>query len=272
MHGNRSDGAVTAPRRERPALIIVEAVDGVAGEFTPHSLATLSDDANALVAEMIADDITLIRAWLLRPAMPLGVTPAIDALGRIAAAVSAREPRARPRERRSTKRTIRGTFTEQLIEVWRLYASGHEDSARRLLALACSDRTEGLSTEQADNVVLHLLDRLAPVTDDAEAWAALPDGLVIYRAGDTSDRRWSLEREAAERRAERHGLSPRLQMATVAKADVLAFITRPGEAEIVPRLGRAWLLPVPTEHTPEEIAAMEALVAVLLGEEDYPLA
>ena len=131
----------------------------------------------------------------------------------------------------------RGTLTEQLVEVWRRSASGHADSARELLVQVWSSGMDSLASEQESRVGLRLLEGLAPVTDDPDAWAALPDVLVIHRAGQVSGLCWSLEREEAEDLAREYDLSP-VTMATVAKTDVLAYVTHKGEDEIIPRPGR----------------------------------
>jgi hypothetical protein len=124
---------------------------------------------------------------------------------------------------------------DYLVEVWRLHAAGRDGDARLLFAgvwgWAMDNANQGFAP-----VALRLLDRLGFVTDDPEAWQALQDELVVYRAEsnvEEPDRgfSWTLDKEIAAMHAARHRLS--VSVGRVAKRDVLAYITRRGEAEIV---------------------------------------
>jgi hypothetical protein len=42
---------------------------------------------------------------------------------------------------------------------------------------------DGLQPEQAGPVALRLLERVAPATDDRQAWANLPSEITAFRAG-----------------------------------------------------------------------------------------
>lgn len=128
---------------------------------------------------------------------------------------------------------------DYLVEVWRLYSVGRDDDARGLLAGVWSWAMDNAAHEGVARVALRLLEtRIGFLTDDAEAWAALPAELVIYRAETNLDHPgwgvcWTLSQSVAEMHAERHGLT--VSRGTVGKPNVLAYITGYGEEEIVVR-------------------------------------
>jgi len=123
-----------------------------------------------------------------------------------------------------------------LIEVWRLQALDRTEEARALLCGVWHWGIDALANEKAVRVALRLLGRLAPCTDAPESWAALPEQLVVWRAGEPDGFSWTLDRAVAERLAVEYDLAP-LWHGQVAKADVLAYITNRGENEIIPRAG-----------------------------------
>jgi hypothetical protein len=116
--------------------------------------------------------------------------------------------------------------------VWRLHAQGRRDEAREKLLLVWEHYMDGMQSAQAGHVALQLLERLALVTDEPQAWAQLPDPVTVYRAGALDGFAWTTERETADYLARQYGLAP-VTEGTVAKRDVLAYITGRGEAELV---------------------------------------
>jgi hypothetical protein len=129
---------------------------------------------------------------------------------------------------------IRSSGTDLLVGAWRLLASGARNEAREKLLLAWQHYMDGLQPDQAGRVAYRLFERLGFLTDDPEAWTQLPDPVTVYRAGAPTGLAWTTERETAEFLARQHDLTPVTQ-GTVAKQDVLAYITGRGEAEIVAR-------------------------------------
>lgn len=121
-----------------------------------------------------------------------------------------------------------------IVEVWRLQAASRDADARDLLGRVWS-WAMGSGGERAAPVALRLLDRLGFVTDDEDAWANLPDDLVIFRAeSDPEPGRglcWTIEIDISVMHAERHGLP--ITAGRIRKGDALAFLTRNGEAEVV---------------------------------------
>jgi hypothetical protein len=114
-----------------------------------------------------------------------------------------------------------------------LLAQGLPQQAREQLLLVWQHYMDGLQPDQAGRVAVRLLERLAPSTDDPEAWTQLPETITVYRAGDEGFS-WTTDRAVADYLARTEGLWP-VSEATVAKADVLAYITGRGEAEILIR-------------------------------------
>src|SRR5262249_52758207 len=98
---------------------------------------------------------------------------------------------------------------------------------------------DGLSTKREGRMALRLFERLGFSTDDPDAWAKLPDLLTIYRAGRVGVA-WTVDPDYAAHALTRMASGGRVRTGTVAKADVLAFITWYGEAEVIlpPSLAR----------------------------------
>src|SRR5262249_23946672 len=132
---------------------------------------------------------------------------------------SSSRPRSCPTRRRPSVRT-RGTISDLLVKVYRLYEQGRLDDARRLPLRAWSFGMDGLSSEQDARVALMLLRRLGFCTDVTAQWAALPDPLTIYRAGGPG-LAWTADREVAASLADRYELGP-IRTRTISKADALA--------------------------------------------------
>ena len=151
-----------------------------------------------------------------------------------------------------------GAERDVLVKVWREYASGHEDEARQRLILVWNNFMDGLASEQAGRVAVRLFERLAPVTDDPEAWTSLPAEMTVYRAGRPGVA-WTVDRETVEYLAKEHGLTP-IRTGTVAKTDVLAYLRREQEVVIRPEHVRTVLPPVlpPAPENPRFAGASES--------------
>jgi hypothetical protein len=132
---------------------------------------------------------------------------------------------------------------DHLVEVWRLYAAGRDDDARKLLLSVWSRAMDTTANERDVRVAVRLLGRLGFVTDAPAEWAEMPARLTIYRAETSEMMRglcWTLDPEIAAKHAERDALT--ITSGSGRKEDVLAYITRRGESEIVThhdRVGRA---------------------------------
>jgi hypothetical protein len=152
-------------------------------------------------------------------------------------------------------RRTRGTLSNALVDVWRLSASGRPDEARAKLLRTWSVAADVLAGEQAVYVALRLLERLAPSTDDRAAWERLPDEIAVYRAGMLEGFAWTTNREVAEalaRRLSMDNLGERVPVrsGTIAKQDVLAYVTGYGEDEIIARWERVTMSDEPVSvHT-----------------------
>ena len=126
-----------------------------------------------------------------------------------------------------------------LVEVWRRYPVGRDDDTRNLLARAWSWGMDGVSAEEHLRVALRLIDRLGFVTDDPDAWEALPLRArhlpaEFARATEPgSGFCWTLDPEVAAMYADREDLAVTTGLAS--KGEVLAYITGYGEQEIVVR-------------------------------------
>lgn len=115
-----------------------------------------------------------------------------------------------------------------LVRVWREYASGLEDDARTRLLLVWCYYMDSIANEQSGRVALRLFERLGFATDDSETWATLPDELTVYRTGPPGAA-WTISRREAEYLSE----GDPINVGTVSKADVLAYLCR--EEEVVVR-------------------------------------
>ena len=93
-----------------------------------------------------------------------------------------------------------------LVEVWRFQSVGREEDARRLLADVWAWGMDAFATDRDARVALRLLRRLRPVASAPADFEALPDSLVVYRAGNLPGLCWTRDREVAEMHARRHGL------------------------------------------------------------------
>lgn len=77
--------------------------------------------------------------------------------------------------------------------------------------------------------------------DDPQGWAALPDPLIVFRAGiDDGGWSWTLDRKVAEFFAHRWGANHPLVTAKISKADVFGYLTRRSESEVLAREGSAF--------------------------------
>ncbi len=126
----------------------------------------------------------------------------------------------------------RSTGTDLLVSVWELLAAGREDEARQKLLLVWKNYMDEVAGEQGGRVALRLFERLGFSTDDQDGWARLPDEIPVWRAGPDGIS-WTADREVGEGLASR--LETPLRTGTVAKRDVLAYISGRGEVEIVVR-------------------------------------
>lgn len=77
-----------------------------------------------------------------------------------------------------------------------------------------------------------MLERLGFSTDAPDEWAALPDPLTLYRAGDPGGSAWSTDRAVVERWADG---TDEIVSKTVPKSAALAYIAGRGEAEVLLR-------------------------------------
>lgn len=132
------------------------------------------------------------------------------------------------------------SFEAQLVEVWRLHSVGHDKDARLRLAYLWQDGF--YAGPKATRIILRLLDRLGFITNDPEAWEALPQELVVHRAESGAVDRarglsWTLDWRVAEKYATADGLP--LVRGRVRKSEVLAYFSSDGdgweENEIVVR-------------------------------------
>jgi hypothetical protein len=134
---------------------------------------------------------------------------------------------------------MRGTASDLLVEVWKLYAGGQADEARATLLETWSFAVDALAGEQTALVALRLLERLAPSTDDPEGWERLPNQITVYRAGMHEGFCWTTGLDTVEQIA--RGLADdveepvRVWTGEVDKREVLAYITGNGEDEIIVR-------------------------------------
>ena len=103
-------------------------------------------------------------------------------------------------------KTTRSSASDRLVDAYRLYEQGSLDDARELLLWCWMGGMDALSTRQDGRVAVRLLRRLGFTTDAAEEWAALPDPLSVYRAGD-SGIAWTADRVVAEGLARRFSLA-----------------------------------------------------------------
>lgn len=129
---------------------------------------------------------------------------------------------------------------DQLPAVWRLYASGERNEAARKLVSIWIAAIDGFTGEQAGRVAIRLLRRMAPVTDDPEAFEALPEQFTVFRQGRPDGFSWSLSPELLYGSAEEFGSLTEEERAEfelhrreVRKSDVLALLTSRGESEVV---------------------------------------
>lgn len=135
--------------------------------------------------------------------------------------------------------------TEALIE----YAVGEDDAGhpwplarhgQEVRDLAADVWVDSENLEQYAEEWNHMLadaepdDLLLASAEEREEFAALPERLTVYR-GDIADGgwSWSLDPKVAEFFARRFGGDAPLVKGTVAKADVLGYLTRRNEAEVL---------------------------------------
>jgi hypothetical protein len=127
--------------------------------------------------------------------------------------------------------------SDGLVAVWKLLAAGRETEARASYWEPGASLVDALAGEQAADVALRLLKRLAPSTDDPKGWAQLPDEIAVFRAGEPEGFSWTIRRYTAEsvarRLASELGETVPIHSGVVDKQDVLAYITGYGEDEIV---------------------------------------
>lgn len=119
------------------------------------------------------------------------------------------------------------------LERWWIRGKLSEDVARELLVEAWTD-TELPSTNLRDPG--RLWRDLAFVTDNPDEWENVSDPVTAYRGGVQGGISWTLNREQAEWFARRFVFEPnepQLWSTTVPKEEVLGYLTRRGEAEVI---------------------------------------
>jgi hypothetical protein len=118
--------------------------------------------------------------------------------------------------------------------VWQLQSVGRVHEAQALLMAKWSwgpKRDERI--DQANLVALRLFRRLGFATDDQEAWDALPDPFVVYRAeNEPGGWAWTTDPEYAESLLEK---LKRTEVVSreIAKSEALAYITQHRESEVL---------------------------------------
>ena len=156
--------------------------------------------------------------------------------------LATRLEKGRERSKYRRERHNRAVLQAGLVRVWRDAASGRVVEAREgLVDLWHQDEyflLENPASGQFGRVVLRLFDRLAPVTDDPDTWAQLPERIEIYKVGspDTTDLNWTLDEMKVAFYNWEYGIPE--TAGTVGKQDVLAYLSlgkKPGLGDILVR-------------------------------------